>query len=89
MANHPSALKRNRQSERRRTINQMNRRKLRTQIRKLKSAIDGGKADEARALLPTTFSLIDRSVQKGVIASNTAKRYKSRMNRGVNALTAA
>ena len=89
MANHVSALKRIRQSEGRRRINQMNRSQLRGQIRKLNTAIDGGQADEARELLPKTFSLIDKSVQKGIIKANAARRYKSRMNRGVNGIAAA
>ena len=89
MANHASALKRNRQNARRRLVNQMNRRKLRTQIKKLRSAIASGQADAARALLPATFGLIDKSVQKGVIKANTARRYKSRLNRGVNLVAAA
>lgn len=89
MANHASALKRNRQNARRRLVNQMNRRKLRTQIKKLRSAIASGQAPAARALLPATFSLIDKSVQKGVIKANTARRYKSRLNRSVNLVAAA
>jgi small subunit ribosomal protein S20 len=89
MANHASALKRNRQNEKRRVINQMNRHKLRTQIKKLKTAIETGESDQARQLLSPTFSLIDRSVQKGVLTTNAARRYKSRMNRSVNALAAA
>lgn len=88
MANHASALKRNRQNEKRRLTNQMNRHKLKTQIRKLKTAINAGEADEARALLPKTFSLIDKSVQKGIIKANTARRYKSRVNRGINSIAA-
>ena len=67
----------------------MNRSKLRGEIRKLKTAIDGGQADEARALLPKTFSLIDKSVQKGIVKANAARRYKSRMHRGVNGIAAA
>ena len=89
MANHVSALKRNRQNEKKRLINQMNRNRLRTQIKKLKSAIEGGQADEARTLLPKTFSLLDKAVQKGVIKANTASRYKSRMARSINAVAAA
>ncbi len=88
MANHASAIKRNRQSEQRRLINQMNRRKLKTQLKKLKSVISEGKVDDARAMLPKTFSLIDKSVQKGVIKANAARRYKSRMTRNVNAMAA-
>jgi small subunit ribosomal protein S20 len=89
MANHPSALKRYRQSERRRGINQMNRHQLKTQLKKLRTAISSGKAADAKALLPATFGAIDRSVQKGVIKKNTAGRYKSRITKRINALPAA
>ncbi len=89
MANHPSALKRYRQSQHRRLINQMNRHKLKTQLKKLRAAIADKKTDDAKTLLPQTFSLIDRSVQKGVIKKNTARRYKSRLTKTVNGLSAA
>jgi small subunit ribosomal protein S20 len=89
MANHVSAIKRNKQSAERQLINQMNRHKLKTQVKKLKTAVEAGQADEARALLPKTFSLLDKSVQKGVLKANTARRYKSRINRSVNSVTAA
>ena len=88
MANHASAVKRHKQNQRRRLINQINRHKLKTQFKKLKTAISEGKSDEARDLLPKTFSLIDKSVQRGVIKANAARRYKSRMNRHVNAIPA-
>jgi len=88
MANHPSALKRYRQSQQRRLVNQMNRQKLKTQMKKLRAAIGTGKAADAKTLLPATFSIIDRSVQKGVIKKNTARRYKSRLTKRVNTLPA-
>jgi small subunit ribosomal protein S20 len=88
MANHASALKRNRQNQGRRLINQMNRRKLKTQLKKLRTAISDGKNDEAQTVMRKTFSLIDKSVQKGVIKANTARRYKSRLNRRVNSIAA-
>jgi small subunit ribosomal protein S20 len=89
MANHVSAIKRYRQSQRRRLINQMSRHRLKTQLKKLRAAISSGKAAEAKALLPETFGVIDRSVQKGVVKKNTAGRYKSRLTKRVNALLAA
>jgi len=88
MANHPSALKRYRQSQRRRLVNQMNRHKLKTQIKKLRAAIAAGKGADAKPLLPATSSIIDQSVQKGVIKKNTARRYKSRLAKRVNGLPA-
>ena len=89
MANHPSAVKRYRQSQRRRLINQMNRHRLKTQLKKLRTAITSGKAADVKAILPETFGVIDRSVQKGVIKENTARRYKSRLAKRINALPAA
>jgi len=88
MANHPSAVKRYRQSQGRRLVNQMNRQKLKTQMKKLRAAIGTGKAADAKTLLPVTFGIIDRSVQKGVIKKNTARRYKARLTKRVNALPA-
>ena len=89
MANHVSAIKRHRQSLKRRMTNQMNRHKLKTHLKKMRTAITGGKSAEAKTLLPATFGVIDRSVQKGVIKKNTARRYKSRLTKRVNSLPAA
>ena len=89
MANHQSALKRHRQSLKFKALNQSNRHNLKTQMRKLRAAIETGKPEEAKTILPGTFSLIDKSVQKGVIKKNTARRYKSRLTKSVNALASA
>lgn len=89
MANHPSAIKRYRQSQSRRLTNQMNRHKLKTQLKKMRAAIATGKSADAKTLLPATFGVIDRSVQRGVIKKNTAGRYKSRLAKRINSLPAA
>jgi small subunit ribosomal protein S20 len=89
MANHVSAVKRHRQSQKRRLTNQINRHKLKTQLKKMRTAITGGKSAEAKTLLPATYGVIDRSVQKGVIKKNTARRYKSRLTKRINSLPAA
>jgi small subunit ribosomal protein S20 len=89
MANHPSAIKRYRQSQRRRLTNQMNRHKLKTQLKKMRAAIAAGKPVDAKTLLPATFGVIDRSVQRGIIKKNTAGRYKSRLTKRINGLPAA
>ena len=83
MANHPSAVKRYRQSQKRRLTNQMNRHRLKTQLKKLRAAI-AEKPAEAKAVLSETFGVIDKSVQKGVIKKNTAGRYKSRLAKKVS-----
>ena len=88
MANHKSAEKRVRQTERRNEVNSRNRSHLRTQVKQLRAAIESGKRDEARAILAQTVSLIDRSIQKGVLHQNAAARHKSRLTSKVNSMSA-
>ncbi|MCI0490598.1 MAG: 30S ribosomal protein S20 [Blastocatellia bacterium] len=88
MANHKSAEKRMRQTARRNEINRHNRARLRTEIKRLRTAIATGNRQEAQSLLPETISLIDKSIQKGVVHSNAAARYKSRLTTAVNNMPA-
>ena len=83
MPNHKSAEKRVRQSEKRRTINRAHRTKVRTYIKKLRAALEG-KGEDIQKVLPETISVIDKSVQKGVLHKNAAARYKSRLTARVN-----
>ena len=86
MANHKSAEKRVRQTEKRNLINRSNRSKLRTQIKKLRSAVAASDKDQSTELLLPTVSLIDKAVNKGLIHRNTAARYKSRLTKHVSGL---
>ena len=88
MPNHKSAEKRVRQNEKRRDINRGNRGRLRTGIKKLRAALEGGDTGAAQTLLPQTVSLIDKAVQKGVLHRNAAARYKSRLTLRVNETSA-
>jgi small subunit ribosomal protein S20 len=88
MANHKSAEKRARQNERRNAINRQNRGQLRTEVKKLRSAIISGDRDQAQSLLPEAISVIDKSIQKGVLHKNAAARYKSRLTTAVSKMSA-
>jgi small subunit ribosomal protein S20 len=88
MPNHKSAEKSDRQTERKTEVNRRNRSLLRTELKKLRSAIATGKKDEAAKILPSIISVIDRSVQKGVLHQNAAARHKSRLTRKVTAIGA-
>ncbi|MGA2039057.1 MAG: 30S ribosomal protein S20 [Bryobacteraceae bacterium] len=88
MANTYSALKRVRQMERRTEVNRKNKTRLRHQIRAMRRAIAGKDPSAAAALLPATFSVIDRSAKSGIIKKNTAARYKSNLHSRVRALSA-
>ena len=86
MPNHKSAEKRVRQNEKRRAINRNNQSSLRTQIKKLRAALEGSDDQASRDLLKPTVSLIDKAVNKGILHKNTAARYKSRLTTRVNNL---
>ena len=86
MANHFSALKRARQTEKRTSTNRLNKSRLRTELRKLRSSISTGNREQADAALRGAVSTLDKSVQKGVLHKNTASRYKARLAARVNAV---
>jgi len=79
MPNIDSAKKRMRQNQARRLRNRQIRSRMRTQIKKFRSLVEQGAIEEARQALPTVYSVIDSTAQKGVIHRNTAGRYKSRL----------
>ena len=79
MPNHKSAEKRVRQNEKRRLINRSHKSKVRTYIKRLRAALDSNKGEDVQNLLPEAISVIDKSVQKGVMHKNAAARYKSRL----------
>lgn len=84
MPNIKSAVKRMRQNEVRRQRNRSRNSEMRTAIKKLRGLLSEGQMDEARALLPDVYAVIDRTAQMGTIHANTAARYKSRLARRVN-----
>lgn len=88
MPNTYSAIKRVRQAARRTEVNRKNKTRLRHQIRAMRKVLAGKDPKAAAALLPKTFSLIDRSAKIGIIKMNTAARYKSKLHLRVKALTA-
>src|SRR5262245_45582646 len=86
MANHVSALKRARQTERRTAVNRANKSRLRNALRAFRESLAKADKKAAEAHFRTTASLIDKAIQKGTIHGNTAARYKSRLSARLNAL---
>ena len=86
MANTQQARKRARQSEVRRRHNASFRSMVRTQIKKVVSAVDGGNYEQATAAYNNAIPVIDRLADKGIINKNKAARHKSRLNAAVKAL---
>ena len=87
MANHVSSLKRARQTVKRTAVNRANRSKMRNGLRAMREALASNDAKAARVQYDLTASLLDKSVQKGILHDNTASRYKSRLNARLKALT--
>jgi small subunit ribosomal protein S20 len=89
MANHVSSLKRARQTVVKTAVNRANKSKLRGSLRQLREAIVAGNHANATTQYRATASILDKSVQKGVLHKNTASRYKACLNARVKAIAPA
>ena len=87
MANHFSALKRARQTEKRTERNRNNRSRLRSALRHLRETL-ALNLDQAESVYRETVSALDKAIQKGIIHENTASRYKSRLSARVRTASA-
>lgn len=86
MANTKSALKRIRQTEKRRARNRVYRGSARTFVRKARLALDEGDLDAARAATMEAVSALDKAAEKGVLHRNNASRRKGRLMKQLAAL---
>jgi small subunit ribosomal protein S20 len=90
MANHRSALKRFRQSEKRRIHNRIYRTRARTFVKKARAAIsDGSDLDTAREATRDAVRDLDMAASRGTIHPNNAARRKSRLMKQLAALEAS
>lgn len=83
MANHPSALKRIRSSNRRREQNRYQLKTTRTHIRKLRETTD---KKEALELLKKVSAMLDKLAKRKIIHKNNAAHQKSKLTKLVNKL---
>ncbi len=83
MANHKSALKRIRSTQKIRERNRYQHKTARNAIKKLRATTD---KKEAEALYPGVASMIDRLSKTNIIHENKAANLKSKLHRYVNAL---
>jgi small subunit ribosomal protein S20 len=88
MANHFSALKRARQTEKRTAVNRANTSQLRSSLREMRESLAKGDKAAAQKTYRETVSALDKAIQKGVLHKNTAARYKSRLSARVKAVGA-
>lgn len=86
MANHKSALKRNRQNEKKNLRNKHVRSTLRTFVKRVREAVEGKDAVVAKDALAAAIPVIDGAASKGVIHRSNASRSVSRLTKLVNTL---
>lgn len=86
MANHKSAIKRNKQTAVRTARNTHIRSTMRTYVKQVRTAVANGNKDEAILALAKAVPYIDKASSKGVIHKSTASRKISRLNKLVNTL---
>lgn len=82
MANHKSALKRYRQSEKRRLKNKMNKTRVKNTIKATKLAAKEN-PEQAQTGLKEAMRVIDKAASKGTLHRRTAARRIARLSRHV------
>ena len=87
MANHKSAEKRMRQTERRTAINRARVSRIKTFVKKVETAIASGDKSSALAALRTAQPEIHRGVTKGVLHKSSAARKLSRLSARIKSLS--
>jgi small subunit ribosomal protein S20 len=84
LANIKSAIKRNRQNEKRRIQNRIYRGSARTQVKEARTALVEGDQEKAAAEVKEAICELDRTASKGIIHKNNAARRKSRLMKQLN-----
>jgi small subunit ribosomal protein S20 len=86
MANTPQAKKRIRRNARRAEINGARVSRIRSFLKKVELAIEGGDKKAAAEALHTAHPELARGVARGVLHKNTASRKMSRLSKRVAAM---
>lgn len=81
MANIKSAIKRNKQNEKRRLRNRIYRGAARTFVKNARTEIEQGNVEDARTATLKAISALDKAAEKGILHKNNAARRKSRLMR--------
>ncbi|MEJ2201690.1 MAG: 30S ribosomal protein S20 [Desulfuromonadaceae bacterium] len=86
MANHKSAVKRNKQNVTRNARNTHIRSTMRTYVKQVREAVASGDVEAAKVAVERATPFIDKAATKGVIHKATASRKISRLQKLVNSL---
>ncbi len=83
MAHSKQALKRVRMNERDRLANKSKSSRMKTEIKKLQTAVEAGEKEKAQEMLPKVCAAIDKAAKESIIHKNTAARKKGQMTKTV------
>ncbi|HMM37732.1 MAG TPA: 30S ribosomal protein S20 [Desulfovibrio sp.] len=86
MANHESALKRHRQSLKRRDRNRSVKTRIKNVVKKVHDALDSKDKEQAQAALNLASSTLDKAASKKVIHARNAARRIARLQQALNKL---
>ena len=86
MANHPSAEKRNRQTQRRTEVNGARKSRLRSFVKKVETAIASGDKNAAKQAFADAAPEMQRGASKGVVHQRTVSRKLSRLSARIKSL---
>ena len=89
MANHKSAIKRNRQNEKRSIRNRGLRTQVKSHVKKVLTAVEGKNVEEAKKSLLEAETVIAKVASKGVFHSRSASRKISGLAKKVHQMSAA
>ena len=89
LANHPSVVKRHRQSLKKRSRNQETKSKIKTLIKKARHAVASQNSESASTEVRAVDRELSKAVSKGIIKRNTASRWLSRLARSASRLSSA
>ena len=84
MANHKSAIKRIRQSEKRRLFNKYFHKTARNAVKKLKALTS---KKEAAELFPKVVAMLDKLAKRNIIHKNKASNLKSKLAKYLSSLS--
>jgi small subunit ribosomal protein S20 len=86
LANHESALKRHRQSLKRRDRNRSVKTRIKNVVKKVHDALDSKDKEQAQAALNLASSTLDKAASKKVIHARNAARRIARLQQALNKL---
>lgn len=89
MASHKSAIKRQKQSDKKHLLNKSVKSMLKTMAKKVEEAVETKDAEASKKALVQAMKAYDKAASAGVLHKSTASRKVSRMSSRVSKITSA